>query len=94
MSRFSLRLRKERIVPRAYDENMSSLLTKDWTVKQLMESYPNAQDVFIRLKADCVGCRLDKFCTLEEVARDYGFILGDFLADLQEAVLIFNSKGK
>ena len=71
---------------------MSALLTKDWTVEQVLESYPHAADVFIRLKADCIGCRLDKFCTLEEVARDYGLDLEGFLADLEEIVSVIRPK--
>ena len=71
---------------------MNALLTKDWTVEEVLESYPQTADVFIRLKADCVGCRLEKFCTLEEVARDYGLILDDFLAYLQEAVSVIRPK--
>jgi len=89
-----LRWRKEEIIPWAYHENMSTLLTKDWTVEQVLETYPQTADVFIRLKADCVGCRLDRFCTLEEVARDYGLFLDDFLAGVQEVISVFRPKEK
>ena len=81
-----LRWRKERIVSRAYHKDVSALLSKDWTVEQVLESYPQTADIFVRLKADCVGCRLEWFCTLEDVVREYGLNLGEFLADLGEAV--------
>jgi len=71
---------------------MSALLAKDWTVGQVLESYPQSVDIFLRLKADCVGCRLDWFCTLEDVARDYSLILDDFLAVLEEAVIVITPK--
>ncbi len=71
---------------------MSALLAKDWTVGQVLEAYPQIADIFIRLKADCVGCRLDWFCTLEDVARDYSLILDDFLAVLEEAVTVITPK--
>lgn len=71
---------------------MSALLTKDWTVGQVLESYPLTADIFLRLKADCVGCQLDWFCTLEDVARDYSLILDDFLAVLEEAVPVITPK--
>lgn len=85
---FCLRQRKERISHRLYPNTMSALLSKEWTIEQVLESYPQAADIFIRLKADCVGCRLDRFCTLEEVARDYDLVLDDFLASLQEAISV------
>jgi hybrid cluster-associated redox disulfide protein len=65
---------------------MSALLARDWTVEQVLEVYPHIADIFIRLKADCVGCRLEWFCTLEDVAREYSLVLDDFLAELEEAV--------
>jgi hybrid cluster-associated redox disulfide protein len=71
---------------------MDALLTQDWTVEQTLLTYPQTADVFIRFKVDCVGCRLEKFCTLEEVVRDYNLILDDFLAALQEAILATNPK--
>jgi len=73
---------------------MSVLLTKDWTVEQVLESYPQAAAVFLHLKADCVGCRLERFCTLEEVALDYNLVLDNFLADLEEAVSVIRPKKK
>ena len=89
-----MRWRKDEIIPWAYHENMSALLTKDWTVDQVLASYPQAADEFIRLKADCVGCRLDRFCTLEEVARDYDLVLHDLLASLQEAISVVRPNEK
>ncbi|GAB4415528.1 MAG: hypothetical protein Kow002_00720 [Anaerolineales bacterium] len=71
---------------------MSTILAKDWTVQQVVESYPQAADFFIQLKTDCVGCRLDWFCTLEDVARDYALNLDELLAILEEAILSFYSK--
>ena len=73
---------------------MSVLPTKDWTVEQVLKYYPPTAEMFIRLNIDCVGCRLDRFCTLEEVARDYCIVLDVLLAELQEAILRNPSKEK
>ena len=73
---------------------MDALLAKDWTVEQVLETYPSTVSVFIRFRADCVGCRLERFCTLEEVARDYDFSLDDLLAALQEVVTGIQPKEK
>ncbi|MBN1453156.1 MAG: hypothetical protein JW963_19230 [Anaerolineales bacterium] len=71
---------------------MDTLLSQDWTVEQVLSTYPQTAAVFIRFKADCLGCMLEKFCTLEEVGRDYGLVLDDFLAALNEAILPRNPK--
>lgn len=42
-----------------------------WTVAQVLSTFPQVAQVFFHLKADCVGCVLSRFCTLEEVARAY-----------------------
>ena len=92
MSCFSLRQRKEKHVSGQYYRSMSVHPAKDWKVEQLLETYPHTADVFIRLGADCVGCRLDWFCTLEEVARDYSLSLEDLITLLQEAIENVRSK--
>ena len=71
---------------------MDALLTRDWTVEQVLLAFPETAEVFIRFKADCLGCRLEKFCTLEEVVRDYNLILDDFLAALHEAIPYTNQR--
>lgn len=67
-------------------KHMSLFFNKDWTVAQVLESYPGAAKFLFREKTDCVGCRLAKFCSLEEVSRVYGLVLEDFLAGLRKAV--------
>jgi hypothetical protein len=65
---------------------MSAPFTKDWTVQNILQACPEAAQVFIRLKTDCVGCRLERFCTPEEVSTSYTLEMGDFLKALQEAI--------
>lgn len=61
---------------------MATHLLKDWSVQQTLEHYPGSASVFIRLKTNCVGCWVDRFCTLEEVSGHYGIPLEVLLADL------------
>lgn len=65
---------------------MDTLPTREWTVERVLQCFPQSAQVFLRLKTDCVGCMLQKFCTLEEVGRDYGLVLNEFLAALNESI--------
>ena len=61
-------------------------ISKDWTVDQVLKAHTQLAVVLLHWKTDCVGCRLDRFCTLEDVARNYGFDLEAFLKDLKIAI--------
>lgn len=71
-----------------YSGFMDSGLNASWTAAQVMQVYPQAIAVFIALKTDCVGCHLDKFCTLTEVAAAYDLSLERLLHNLYEAIQI------
>jgi hybrid cluster-associated redox disulfide protein len=61
---------------------MAGNISDHWTVHQTLKTYPQAVPVFIRLKTDCVGCWLERFCTLADVSNNYGLQLDDLLASL------------
>ena len=86
MEASSLRWRKEGLHKTLYDEYMAALVSKDWTVHQTLEAHPGTVSVFIRLKTDCVGCWLVRFCTLEEVSGYYGIPIEVLLESLQDPV--------
>ncbi len=65
---------------------MDSVLDANWTVAQVMKAYPQAISVFLELKTDCVGCHLDKFCTLSEVAAAYELPPERLFHKLREAI--------
>lgn len=62
------------------EENLSAA----WTVARVLKTYPQLAGVFLALKTDCVGCHLNRFCTLQDVAASYGLPLGILLQKLQE----------
>ena len=39
----------------------------------------------MRRKTACVGCYLEGFCTLKDVAKTYRILLDDFLGELDRA---------
>jgi hybrid cluster-associated redox disulfide protein len=67
---------------------MIASFSKDWSVKQTLEHYPETISIFLRLKTNCIGCWLERFCTLEEVSGYYGIPIETLLDAMQSSVLI------
>jgi hypothetical protein len=56
------------------------------TVSQALEqSSQNLSRIFGNRGTACVGCYLEALCTLQDVAKVYGFPLDEFLDDLDRA---------
>jgi len=49
----------------------ATLPTKDMTVAEVLEAWPQTVEVFQALKTACVGCVMAPFDTLDDVARIY-----------------------
>ena len=62
------------------------MLDPDLTISQVLESHPQAAHTFISLGTDCVGCYLMAFCSLREVANEYGLRLEALLEALSSPV--------
>jgi hypothetical protein len=61
------------------------------TVAQtLQQASVDLSVVFIARRTACVGCYLASFCTLEDVAKTYGFSLDEFLGELDRAANLDN----
>jgi hypothetical protein len=84
----SLRWREEDICKNRFHKVMSANLSKNWSVQQTLEHYPNAISIFIRLKINCIGCWLEQFCTLEEVSGYYGIPIETLLDYLHDPNLL------
>ena len=65
-------------------------LQSEMTVEEVLKTWPSAYMVFLNGKTDCIGCFLQKFCTLREVADTYHVSLEDFIGDLEEHVRTIN----
>lgn len=59
------------------------------TVAEAFASFQGAANVFLVLRTDCVGCYLERFCTLEDVAREYKLPLQNLLDKLRESEQLF-----
>lgn len=67
---------------------MEPILDATWTAEQVMIIYPQTIAVFVALKTDCVGCQLERFCLLEEVAITYKLPLEILLEKLYSSIQI------
>jgi hypothetical protein len=52
------------------------------TVEDILKKWPLAFWVFRNRNTDCVGCLLQRFCTLQNVAETYELSLQDMARDL------------
>jgi len=63
-----------------------TILQPEMTVDDLLKTWPSAYSVFLNGKSECIGCSLQKFCTLREVAGVYQVPLGAFMEELERYV--------
>ncbi len=61
---------------------------RSWTVADTLNSYPQLTKLFVEWKTDCIGCYLNRFCTLEEVAAIYSLDLDEVFVRIQSLVQI------
>ncbi len=65
---------------------MATSVSQHWTVEQVIKTYPQTIRVFLGLRTDCVGCYLDRFCRLEDVAAFYNLPLEQMMQTLQDGI--------
>lgn len=54
------------------------------TVEEVLGRYPEAWVIFTGSNMHCLGCFMQRFCTLQEVAEAYQLPLQKLLDDLEE----------
>jgi hybrid cluster-associated redox disulfide protein len=81
-----LRWRKDAFLLSRYSVSMDASITAKSTVNELLAAHPQAAAIFLALRTSCVGCYLARFCTLEDVARDYKLPVPDLLNKLQASI--------
>jgi len=61
------------------------LITADMTIKEVLEKYPQALDVFFEFELYCAGCPMAQQESLKQGAETHGIDLEKFLDRLNEA---------
>lgn len=53
------------------------------TVEEVLQKWPHTFSVFMRNKTKCVGCYLQRFCTLKDVAEMYQIPLEKLIEEIE-----------
>ncbi|HDZ54200.1 MAG TPA: DUF1858 domain-containing protein [Candidatus Nealsonbacteria bacterium] len=61
-------------------------ITKEMTIKEIAQKYPETASVFIDLGLYCFGCPIAQVETIEEMAKAYRFDLKKILEDLNKTI--------
>lgn len=56
------------------------------SVEDILKRWPRAMRAFRKHRTNCIGCLLQRFCTLKDVAETYEIELQDLLQDLETCV--------
>lgn len=55
------------------------------TVEKVLQKWPQAFTVFMKYKTKCVGCFMQQFCTLKDVAGTYELSLEALIDEIHKA---------
>ena len=59
-------------------------------VADLLGTFPHMASLLLELRLDCLGCSMNKFCTLEELCKQYELDVETFTCKIQERTIIHN----
>lgn len=59
-------------------------------IEDVLRLIPQTSHLFIARHMDCVGCHLARFCTLEDVARQYEVDINLLITDLWKRILMIH----
>ena len=65
---------------------MNGLITKDMSIGDIVEQYPETVPVFMAHGLGCIGCAIAQFETLEEGAMAHGIDVDALLQDLNKSL--------
>lgn len=79
-----MRLSKEGFLTFLYILHMNEdiEIQSHWTVDETLKHKSKAIKIFNQYQTHCVGCYMQKFCTLKDVTEIYRIDLGEFLKNL------------
>ncbi|RPI92706.1 MAG: hypothetical protein EHM40_12175 [Chloroflexi bacterium] len=61
----------------------TNTLPTQLTVQQVLQQSPRAFTVFLKNKTKCVGCFMQPFCTLKDVAETYQIPLEKLVEEIE-----------
>jgi hybrid cluster-associated redox disulfide protein len=70
----------------AKKKEKKEFVTKDWTLGETLEKYPEAMEVFAQYGMHCIGCAISVHETVEQGAEVHGMPLEEFLKKINAAI--------
>jgi hypothetical protein len=64
----------------------TKVLLTQLTVEAILSKWPKTFTVFRNRQTDCIGCLLQKFCSIQDVAETYEVPPQDLISDLEKCV--------
>ena len=64
----------------------TQILPAQIAVEDILKKWPQAYAIFNTRNTACVGCMLQRFCTLQDVAETYHIPLSELVVDLENYV--------
>ena len=64
----------------------TKVLLTQLTVEAILSKWPKTFTVFRNRHTDCIGCLLQKFCSIQDVAETYEVPTRDLISDLEKCV--------
>lgn len=61
-------------------------ITKDMTIRDVIEKYPETALVFSKFNIGCVGCFAASFETIEDISRVHGTDIEKLVKELNEVI--------
>ena len=62
------------------------MISVDMSVAEIMNTWPQTVQLFLRYRMLCIGCEFSEFDTLNEVIKNYGFNSEKFLQELNDLI--------
>jgi hybrid cluster-associated redox disulfide protein len=62
-------------------------LQANMTVEDVLRKWPETWTVFMSKRTDCVGCFMQRFCTLQDVAETYQISVEVLTRELESCVI-------
>lgn len=62
------------------------MLSAQTLLVNIIDRSPLTADMLIHLNVACVGCSMNKFCTIDDLCRHYRLDLQEILSSIQEKV--------
>lgn len=56
------------------------------TVEEVLQQWPQTFSVFMKHKTKCVGCFMQPFCALKDVAETYQVSLEELIDELRKSI--------